>query len=96
MNMKKFDWLISSYIIMELYTPKKSDKPGKVGMVLVKKNGKTSKIYFGDSNYRQNYSKAARKSYLARSAGIKNKQGKLTKNDKNSANYWARKVLWNA
>jgi len=81
---------------MELYKPMKSDKAGKVGMVLVKKNGKTMKIYFGDSNYRQNYSAAARKSYLARSAGIKNKQGKLTKNDKNSANYWSRKVLWGA
>ena len=34
-------------------------------------------------------SKAQQKSYLARSGGIKNKQGKLTKNDKNSANYWS-------
>ena len=81
---------------MELYKPKKSDKPGKVGMVLVKKNGKTKKIYFGDSNYRQNYSPTARKSYLARSKGIRNKQGKLTYLDKNSSNYWARKILWNA
>jgi len=35
-----------------------------------------------------NYSPAARKSYLARSAGIKGKDSKL------SANYWSRKVLW--
>ena len=30
---------------MELYKPKKSDKPGKVGMVKVKKNGKEKIIY---------------------------------------------------
>jgi len=34
------------------------------------------------------------KSYLARSGGIRNKEGKLTKNDKNSANYWSRKINW--
>ena len=28
------------------------------------------------------------------SGGIKNKAGQLTKNDKNSANYWSRKILW--
>ena len=39
-------------------------------------------------------SKARQKSYLARSGGIRNKEGKLTKNDKNSANYWSRKVNW--
>jgi len=81
---------------MKLYSPKKSDKPGKVGMVKVKKNGKEKVIYFGDSNYKQNPNPKARKSYLARSAGIRNAKGRLTAKDKNSANYWARKVLWNA
>ena len=27
-------------------------------------------------------------------AGIKNKEGKLTKDDKNSANYWSRTINW--
>ncbi len=27
---------------------------------------------------------------------IRGKDGKLTANDKNSANYWSRRVLWNA
>ena len=49
---------------------------------------------FGHKGYGHNYSEAARKSYMARSAGIKNKSGQLTKNDKFSANYWARKELW--
>ena len=81
---------------MELYKPKKSDKPGKVGMVKVKKDGKEKIIYFGDSNYKQNQNPKARKAYLARSKGIRNKEGKLTYLDKNSPNYWSRKVLWNA
>ena len=38
--------------------------------------------------------KLARKSYLARSKGIKDKQGNLTYKDKNSKNYWSRKVHW--
>jgi hypothetical protein len=81
---------------MELYKPKKSTRAGKKMQVNVLKNGKATTIFFGDTNYKHNYSVPARKSYLARSKGIKNKQGKLTYLDKNSANYWSRKVLWNA
>jgi hypothetical protein len=80
-----------------LYKPVKSTKQGKKGMVYVMKEGKKRLIHFGDSSMtdkRKGASKAQQKSYLARSAGIKNKQGKLTKNDKNSANYWSRKVNW--
>jgi len=82
-----------------LYKPMKSTKKGKKMMVYVMKNGKKTLIHFGDSNmkdFTQHKDEARRKSYLARSAGIRNKQGKLTKNDKNSANYWSRKVLWKA
>ena len=35
-----------------------------------------------------------RKSYLSRSAGIKKKNGDLTKNDIRSANYHSRNILW--
>ena len=38
--------------------------------------------------------KEQRKSYLARAKGIRNKEGKLTWKDKNTANYWAVKYLW--
>lgn len=51
-------------------------------------------IHFGDKRYRHNYSKSARESYLARSAGIRDGEGNLTKDDPTSANYWARRVLW--
>ena len=35
-----------------------------------------------------------RTSYLARSAGIKDGQGKLTKDDPTSPNYHSRRILW--
>ena len=44
--------------------------------------------------YRHNYSKKAYDKYMARSAAIRNKSGKLTKDNPLSANYWARKILW--
>lgn len=51
-------------------------------------------VHFGATGYGHNYSEAARKSYLARSAEIRDKDGNLTKNDKTSPNYWARRELW--
>ena len=68
--------------------PRASTNPGKKKMVLAKKGDDVKVVHFGDSSMGHNYSAAARKSYLARSAGIKGKD------DKFSANYWARKVLW--
>jgi hypothetical protein len=77
-----------------LYKPYKSTKAGKKGMTYVKSGqGGKRLIHFGDSNYKHNYSAEARKSYCARSGGIKDKSGKLP--GKDSANYWSRKVLWN-
>lgn len=35
-----------------------------------------------------------RRLYLIRSAGIKDKNGKLTKDDVNSPNYHSRRILW--
>jgi len=83
----------------ELYKPFPSKAKGKKKSVYVMKNGKKKLIHFGDANmedYTSHKDDKRRASYLARSAGIKDKNGNLTKNDKNSANYWARKVLWNA
>ena len=80
-----------------LYKPVDSTKKGKKGMVYVMKDGSKRLIHFGDASmkdFTQHKDPARRKSYLARSGGIRNKQGKLTKNDKNSANYWSRKVNW--
>ena len=91
--------MISMTTEKPLYKPMKSTKSGKKMMVYILKDGKKTLIHFGDSNmkdFTQHKDEARRKSYLARSGGIRNKEGKLTKNDKNSANYWSRRVLWNA
>ena len=81
-----------------LYKPVHSSKKGKKGMVYVKGDGGAKRlIHFGDASMtdkNKGASKAQQKSYLARSGGIRNKEGKLTKDDKNSANYWSRKINW--
>jgi hypothetical protein len=82
----------------ELYKPFKYSGNGKFKKSVYVKgpNGNPKLIHFGHSDYRHNYSPEARKSYLARSKGIKDKQGNLTYKDKNSKNYWSRKALWGA
>ena len=63
------------------------------------KDGRKKLIHFGDSNmkdFTQHKDEKRRKSYLARSAGIRDKQGNLTANNKNTSNYWSRRVLWSA
>ncbi len=85
---------------VELRKPKKIPgvtPPGKKLTVYVRDDeGEVRQIHFGDSEYRHNYSEKARKSYLARSAGIRDGDGNLTKDDPTSANFWSRRVLWNA
>ena len=80
-----------------LYTPYKSSNPKKKGMVFVKKDGNKRLIHFGlvgMTDKTRGASPAQVRSYRARSGGIRDKQGNLTKSDKNSANFWARKILW--
>ncbi len=84
------------------YDYKKSTNPKKKLMVIV--NGKI--VHFGDSKMEQFKDKTGiwksknhndpvrRKSYLARSGGIKRKDGSLTKNDPSSPNYHSIRILW--
>jgi hypothetical protein len=78
--------------------PKKAPTGSKHKMVvLAKKGDEIKKVSFGHrdyEDYRQHGSEKRRENYLARSVGIRNKSGELTKDDKFSANYWARKKLW--
>tara|TARA_R100000426_G_scaffold50850_1_gene37185 strand:+ start:190 stop:540 length:351 start_codon:yes stop_codon:yes gene_type:complete len=67
--------------------PRKSDRPGKKGMVLAKEGDKIKLIHYGDSSMGHNYSKEARKSFKARHA-------KNISKGKMSAAYWANKKLW--
>jgi len=82
-----------------LYKPFPSKAKGKKMSVYIMKNGRKKLIHFGDSNmkdFTQHKDEKRRKSYLARSAGIRDKQGDLTANNKNTSNYWSRRVLWSA
>ena len=82
-----------------LYKPFKSKAKNKKMSVYVMRDGKKKLIHFGDSrmeDFTQHRNKERRENYLKRSAGIRTKSGRLTANDKNYANYWARKVLWDA
>lgn len=66
-------------------------------MVLAKKGDEVKLVRFGlrgMEDFTQHKDPKRRENYLSRSAGIKDKNGNLTKDDKFSANYWARKVLW--
>ena len=82
------------------YKPFKSNIKIYKYSVYVKADNKKGfrKINFGREGYPDfrsgTASKEQKKSYLARSKGIKNKAGELTYNDKNSANYWSRKYGW--
>ena len=87
------DWLKTK----PYYVPVHSSRSDKKGMVYIKKDGKKRLIHFGAAGFTdktKGASKAQQKSYLARSAGIRNKEGKLTKDDRNSANFWSRTVNW--
>ncbi len=65
--------------------------------VLAKKGDKVKVVNFGHrgyEDYRQHGSEKRRRNYLKRSAGIRTKAGKLTKDDTFSANRWSRTHLW--
>jgi len=95
---KKGDRYLYRGRLWKLNTPVKSTAKNKKMMVLASKkiNGETrvKLIHFGALGYGHNFSKKAKQNYLKRSSGIRNKSGQLTKNDKWSANHWARKILW--
>ena len=86
---------------MKLYKPFKNNTNSKYKFfVYVKADNKRGykKIGFGDKNYKdftQHKDPERRRRYLARAKGIKDKEGNLTYKNKNSANYFSVKYLWN-
>lgn len=82
----------------KLNKPFKSNRQFKKYQVCVKDtDGSIKNIHFGDVRYKdftQHKDSERKRNYLKRSAGIKDSSGKLTKDNKLSANYWARKYLW--
>lgn len=74
--------------------PERSHRKGKKRVVLATKGQCGKVIHFGATGYRHNYSQEAQENYCSRSAGIRDGEGALTRNDKWSANYWSREHLW--
>ena len=84
------------------YNYEKSTRKDKKLMTIV--DGK--KVHFGNPNYQHFKDKTGiwkkldhndperRKNYLNRASGIRNKEGKLTKDIPSSANYHAIRILW--
>lgn len=61
--------------------------------------GKKQYVDFGHVAYEdftQHKDTKRKRNYLTRSDGILNKQGLKTKDDPLSANYWARRILWDS
>ena len=84
---------------MELYKPFPSKAKNKKMSVYVMKDGKKRLIHFGDTRYQdftQHGDQKRRVNYLTRTKGILDSKGNPTYNNKNTANYWSRKVLWKA
>ena len=74
---------------MKCNVPRREVQGGKKFVVKACQDGKEKIVRFGDANMTIKKNRPARKrSYCARSAGIKGGKGKL------SANYWSRKA-WN-
>ena len=90
----KFDKLISENPSLRGSKLYKSDKTNHRLMVILK-DGEI--IYFGDPHniaYVDHHDDDRRRSYLARSAGIRDKNGTTTANNPHRANYWSRNILW--
>jgi hypothetical protein len=89
-----------------LYKPFKSTAKNKKYSVYVLKDGKKRLIHFGQLPYKHfkdklgkytnlnHNDKDRRERYLKRAKAIKDRSGNLTWKDKNSANYYAVKFLW--
>lgn len=73
---------------LECNKPKRTPEEDKTHVVKACKDGKEKLVRFGSEMPDGDHNKERKKSYCARSAGIKGK------NDKFSANYWSRKN-WN-
>ena len=72
---------------MKCNVPRREVQGGKKSVVKACQDGKEKIVRFGDANMTIKKNRPARKkSYCARSAGIKGGKGKL------SANYWSRRA----
>ncbi len=79
---------------MKKNIPIKSNRKNKKLMVL---NNNNNIVHFGFSpmsDFTKHKDKKRQTNYCLRSAGIRDKKRKLTKNNIDSPNYWSMRVLW--
>jgi hypothetical protein len=74
------------------YKIKKSTRMNKDLMAVNVETG--NKVHFGDPNMGEFPGTSREDNFCARSYGIKDKQGKPTRNDPKSANFWNRRITW--
>jgi hypothetical protein len=74
--------------------PRRISHPKHKGEVLAKVDNRVAHLRFGSKSHRHNYSPDAKRDYLRRSGGIRDKSGQLTRNNKLKKNYWSRSFLW--
>lgn len=74
--------------------PRQSWREGKQKAVLARKGDQFKLIHYGDPSMADNRSSEQRKRFIDRATGIRDGNGRLTKDDKFSANYWALRDLW--
>jgi len=82
---------------MPLYEIQRSKYPHKYQVIVQDYKGGEKLVKFGHQDYEdylQHGDNIRKKSYLSRSEKIKDKNGKLTKDKRTSANYYARRLLW--
>lgn len=80
-----------------MYRISKSPLKTKKLRVFFRQGANEVHVDFGHTQYEdftQHKDKARRKNYLTRSSGIRDSQGRLTKDNPFSANYWSRRILW--
>ena len=83
----------------DLYMPFKSTRKNKKYAVYVKKNGKKTLIHFGDKRYQHFRDKIGKYTHLEHNDSNRRRSwlarhGVSDKTSKNTAVYWAAKVLW--
>ena len=92
---KKFEKLVKRAKALGAESLEYSTRKGKKYVVTLPHSSK--KIHFGSTKYADyltHKDKERRDSYLTRARNIRNKQGKLTYNDPESANFWSVHLLW--
>ena len=79
---------------MKKNKPVKSNRKNKKLMVLNDNNKIVHFGFSGMSDFTKHKDKKRQTNYCLRSAGIRDKKGKLTKNNIDSPNYWSMRILW--